>query len=110
MAVASTKLTAVKLLKHLKPNKIESEMTFGFDTPDKTGQVTAMLAILYGIMRIDTDRFKVIPDFENKILDGYFYAKGRIVLGYVLFHALQLYFKREIKFMIKQLRSLSSFD
>ena len=66
MAVASTKLTAVKLLKHLKPNKIESEMTFGFDTPDKTGQVTAMLAILYGIMRIDTDRFKVIPDFENK--------------------------------------------
>ncbi|MBR3645569.1 MAG: hypothetical protein IKN54_04055, partial [Lachnospiraceae bacterium] len=39
MAVASTKLTAVKLLKHLKPNKIESEMTFGFDTPDKTGQV-----------------------------------------------------------------------
>lgn len=110
MAYASTKQTVVKLARHLKPSKLEANLTFGFDSPDKTGKAIAILSMLYGIIHIDTDRFSIQPDFENKVLDGHFFIKGRFVLGYVLFLAFQLYIKREIKFVIKQFKNIASFN
>lgn len=91
-----------KLYNHIKPSKFAANLIFGFDSPDKTGKALAALGVLYGTIKIDTEKINIIPDFENKRLEGDVYAKGHFVMGYVLINVLKLYFKKEIHEIIER--------
>ena len=66
---------AFKLLRRLKPKKLAADLHYGFEDPCTTGQVLAGLSMLYPFWG---EHVSIIPDFEQKVLEGSLYIKGRI--------------------------------
>ena len=90
------------LLKRLKPKKINMKLHFGFDDPSVTGKVLAGLSIIYPFLG---DTTEIIPDFENKILEGKVYLKGRIRLCHFIWMALKLLLSRGVRISYKDIRN-----
>jgi hypothetical protein len=82
------------LLRIIKPKKGRLYVHYGFDDVETTGKVTMYAAILYGIIGADV---KILPDFENKVLEGDAYIKGHIRLIGVARIALRCYFNKNFK-------------
>lgn len=76
-----------RLLKHILPRKLYSRIVFGTGDPCTTGQALGVMGILYSFYG---DRVTIIPDFENKVLEGKHYARGRIRLITVLIIVIKL--------------------
>ncbi len=66
-----------KVLKHLIPKKLKGEVHFGLDDPASTGQALGVIAMFYGIYG---NQFKIIPNFEESVMEGDLFVKGRIRL------------------------------
>ena len=107
-ALVYTKETLFKVIKHIKPKKAEAYLKVGFDGPDKTGEMVGILSMLYGMNYFKKEKFEIVPDFENKVLEGNYKISGRFVLGYLAIIALKFYFKREIQFVIKQFKRINA--
>lgn len=90
------------LLKRLKPKKINVKVRFGFEDPCTTGQVLGGLSILYAFLG---DTIEIIPDFENQILKGYVYLKGRIRFCHFAATALKLLLSKDIRTSYKDIRN-----
>lgn len=69
------------LLKRLVPGKLTADVHYGFDDPCTTGKVLAGLGMLYPFIG---EHVQVMPDFENRVLEGNVYIKGKIH-GYYFF-------------------------
>ncbi len=91
-----------KTLKHILPRKIRGRVEFGLDDPSVTGQILGIIAILYPTIPADLD---ITPDFEEKKFEGELDASGHIVLGYVLYQVLRLILNKDVKALIKRVRS-----
>lgn len=91
-----------KVYNHIKPEKLEAKLVFGFDSPDKTGQALGILGLIYGTINIDKDKIQIIPDFEKRILEGTVYMKGHFVSGYIILQLFKLYFKKEVHDIIEK--------
>lgn len=65
------------LLGHIRPRKLKGDIEFGADNPATTGHILGLLSIFYGFYH---KSIKIIPNFEEKILKGQVYFKGRIRL------------------------------
>ena len=98
-----TVLTEVKrLLRSLRPKKIEGSVEFGFDDPAHTGYVLAAVSMIYPLIGEYTD---IRPDFEHKILKGRLLAEGKIRLLYFLVPAWNLYFNKDVKKTYEHIKS-----
>ncbi|MCI7594878.1 MAG: DUF2953 domain-containing protein [Lachnospiraceae bacterium] len=76
-----------RALKPTLPRKWLLTGNIGFEDPSLTGQLMAGVGILYPI---HGGHLQIIPDFERSHLEVKGYAKGKIVLGVVLYHLLIL--------------------
>ncbi len=101
-AYAYGKKMVLKLLKHLSPNRIKGNLYMGFEESYLTGEALGALGMIYGIFNINPKRFKVYPDFENKVFKGDIIFKGHIYLGVVIVYCLKFYFNENIKRIIKK--------
>lgn len=90
-----------KLLKALKPKKLTVNAHFGFEDPSLTGKVLAVLSMLYPFYG---DNISVQPDFENIILEGDFYIKGKIRLIHAVKLAWNLVWDKNVRITIKDTR------
>lgn len=90
------------LLRRLKPKKIRVKLKFGFEDPCTTGQVLGGLSMLYPFLG---DAAEIIPDFENKILEGNVYLKGRIRLCHIVALALKLLICKDVRTSYKDIRN-----
>lgn len=89
-----------KLLKHAFPTKTEGKITFGSTDPSVTGTVLAILGIS---LPFHQNRIAVTPLFENKnVLVGNIRIKGRIYGVVFLKTAFELYFNKNIKYVIRR--------
>jgi protein-arginine kinase activator protein McsA len=70
-----------KILKHILPHRLKSTIRFGTGDPCSTGQALGAMSILYSFYG---DKIIITPDFENKVLEGKHYARGRISLITIL--------------------------
>ncbi|MCR5624354.1 MAG: DUF2953 domain-containing protein, partial [Lachnospiraceae bacterium] len=82
----------VKILKHIRIKKIKSDLVIGTGEPDSTGMVFGMIACAMGAGGF---KIKATPDFDRKIFEGYFYAKGSMILGYLLILLAKAYMSKE---------------
>ena len=73
-----------------------------FEESYLTGEALGALGMIYGIFNINPKRFKVYPDFENKVFKGDIIFKGHIYLGVVIIYCLKFYFNENIKRIIKK--------
>jgi hypothetical protein len=94
------------MAKKILPRKLRADIHFGFDDPAMTGQVLAIASMFYALYYECVD---LEPDFENEVLEGTIYMKGKIRLLYfvsfVLKTGVDVWFNKEIKtFIMSKLR------
>lgn len=91
------------LLRHIRPRKVRAYLEFGTGDPCQTGQLLGVAAALMGIYR---DSVQIIPDFENEVLKGNFYCKGRIRAIVLLVIGIRVIRNRNIKTLINNFQTL----
>lgn len=96
-AVKRIKRYGVNGIKLLLPQKLNAQITFGFEDPYYTGKALGLIAALIPIYG---DHIDITPDFENKILKGHLKIKGRI-RRYKILHLLWKVYKDKDE-LIKQ--------
>lgn len=102
-AVVRVKKELFWYLGKLKPKKLEAQVRFGFEDPYYTGKVLAYLGVLYPIIGEHTE---IVPDFEQKILKGRIYVKGRIRISHLVHLAWKLFWDKNIR---KSYRDIKNF-
>ena len=88
------------LLHHVLPTKVEGDVTFGCDDPAITGTVLAVLGMTFPFHK---NRIHVNPlfDGENQ-LTGNVFLKGRIYGIVLIKAAIEIYFNKNIKYVINR--------
>ena len=84
----------ILLLKHLKPKKIYANMIIGTGDPCNTGLLFGGISILMGLWPGD---YTFVPDFDNKVIEGKAYCKGRIRVSVLLYHVIKLLLDDTVK-------------
>lgn len=90
-----------KILKAVGPKKIEGKARFGFDDPATTGKVLSFLAIVYPMIG---GSIIIIPEFDEEIIEGNLFLRGRIFIITLLIQGWKLYFNRDIRKVIKDFK------
>ncbi len=85
------------ILRYIAPTKLRANLHFGMESPYQTGQICMAASLLYPVYR---DAIQLEPDFEQRVLEGDFFLKGRIRLGHFVFVVLQVLVNRDFWFVI----------
>ena len=94
--VAKTMLkeSLYKLFKIISPRNIKGEINFGLEDPATTGFVLGLICIF---LPRRFKSLKIVPDFENVVLNGDITFKGHTSLVSVLIIGLKIYKQKRIR-------------
>lgn len=90
-----------KILKSIRPRKLKADVRFGTGSPDTTGYAFAVYGILCPYLGKEV---LLVPDFENAVLEGEFYAAGHITVFRILWNGLMLVMDKRLRELISKLR------
>lgn len=102
-ALRDCKKYFLKSWRHVRPRKLHGVVHFGMEDPAETGKVLGAVAMLFPVYR---DRLVIAPDFEQKILEGEFYARGRIQIGFFMLLGIQIVLNRNLLGRIQKVRNI----
>ncbi len=94
-------LRSGKIVRSLRPRKIEGHILFGTGSPDTTGYLMWVYGILSPYLG---QNLTVTPDFDTKILDGKLMAKGRIMIVILLVNGLKVGLDKKLHTFMKKLK------
>lgn len=97
----------VKLMLEIKPRSGNGYVRIGRDDPYSTAQAMQLAAFLYPFY---ADTIKVIPDFDQSILEGKLDIGGRVRLIIPAEAALRIFFNKELKLMYRKARHILELD
>lgn len=86
-----------RILRHIRPKRWEGSLYFGMSSPDQTGYILGIIALMMPLYR---DHLQVIPDFEQPRLEGKILIKGHMQVFTFLVTAFRLYRDQNIKRVI----------
>lgn len=86
------------LLGKLLPKRVWGDLHFGTDDPALTGEILGGISIFYPLFM---DNVKVVPDFQESVLEGELYLKGRIRLITIVRIAWKLYRDKNVRFVYR---------
>ncbi len=90
------------ILKKLRPRKLTANVKLGFDTPDTTGKLYG----LYWMFKPALGEHVVLePVFEEKVLEGDVFFKGRITIFTILVNALKVVLDKRFKPLINKFKN-----
>lgn len=89
------------LIRHIRPGKVRGSITFGFDDPYITGQVLSAASILYAWYG---RHLQITPVFEEEVIEGEGFFKGRIRMGTVLFLGIRILLNKNFRILLKRWR------
>ncbi len=89
------------LIKSVLPRKIKGNFLVGMGDPASTAQVLAIHGMLYPFIG---NHITITPDFENTIVEGDLFVKGRITVFKVLKTAIKVYFNRDVRKVLRLLK------
>jgi len=90
-----------KVIKHILPGKVKGHVRFGTNDPESTGKILGGVAMLYPLY---AGALTVIPSFEEKVLEGEIFVKGRIRLFTVGVPILRTYRSKDMKRLRKKVK------
>ncbi len=93
-----------KLLFSIRPRKIRGNLHFGAEMPDTTAQVLGYYSCAYPWIGKE---FVLIPHFEEEILKGDIFLRGKITVFTIVFLAAKVYFNKDVKRSLKLLKKES---
>ena len=89
-----------KLFRHILPRRFQARLRFGFDDPAVTGQVLGIICMFYALYG---NNLSLEPDFNEKVLEGECWIKGRIRAGAMIAILGRLFFQKRIRSWIFKL-------
>lgn len=92
-----------RLIRFLKPTQCEVDVEFGFSDPSVTGCVLAGASLIYPFVGKCVD---ITPNFDERILKGNAWIKGRIHALYFLIVLWNLLWNKNIRTTISHIRKL----
>lgn len=92
----------LKILKSIRPRVLKVNGEFGFNTPDTTGQVYGVYCMLRPSLG---ENVNLIPNFEESVLSGDVYFKGRITIFVLVINALRILFDKRLRPLMKKLKN-----
>ncbi len=92
-----------RIWKHIRPKRFQGTVHFGMEDPSSTGQILGAMSLL---MPLYQDHIVIAPDFEQKILEGQLYARGRVRMGFFLVLILQILLNRNLMQTIQEARTI----
>ncbi len=102
-ALRIIKKRALKILKHVRPKKLEGYVHFGFDDPFYTGEALAAASAFYPLYG---GKIILNPDFSGEALDGELKASGRVRIGTVLYHGLLTILSPDVRYVWRTVKKL----
>lgn len=90
------------LFRFLKLKRFELNIHYGFDDPCTTGQVLAILSMIYPFVG---DNMNVQPDFEENIFEGNFYLKGSGRLIFPVIYGIKLILDANVRETFSDIRN-----
>ena len=78
----------------MKPKKIYANMIIGTGDPCNTGLLFGGISILIGLWPGD---YTLVPDFDNKVIEGNIYCKGRVRVSVLLYHIIKIMLDDTVK-------------
>ncbi len=87
----------------LRPKKVKGYIHFGFEDPSATGICMGAASVLYAWY---PDQFELRPDFEQEILEGQLFFRGRLRLYVLVLIALRVWFNKDIRNMYRHWKEL----
>lgn len=100
-AFALCKKQIFKVLKSIKPRKIKGNLRYGSDDPYNVGKMMSIYGILFPIIH---DKIQVIPEYDEDIIEGDIYIKGKITVFVIIKAGVILFFNKDIRRMLKILK------
>jgi hypothetical protein len=88
----------LKIIKHILPKKYKADIIIGTGDPSSTGYVVGAVSILY---TVTGDKLKVMPNFNEKIIQGSLNAKGKIYLIVLLKNTLSIILDKRVRKIYK---------
>ena len=88
---------------YILPVRLKGELRIGMSDPAATGQLCAVLAMLlpwYG------ENFVFRPDFEQQVVEGEIFCRGRIRLGHFVRKVIWLICHRDFWYVVKRLKRI----
>ncbi len=89
---------ARKLLAHGSPRKIKGSIKFGTEDPCLTGEILGAAGIFYPLYG---ENFNIEPCFDQTVLEGTVFFKGRIYGIFLLISALRIIRSRDVRYIIR---------
>lgn len=90
------------IIRFLKPKKFSLNLHYGFEDPYTTGQVLAILSIIYPFVG---DNMSVQPDFENKIFEGDVYIKGKLRMILPTIYLIKLILNKNVRMTFTDMKN-----
>lgn len=87
-----------QIWRNIRPGKLKIAMEIGFDDPAATGQFVALYSMFYPWIY---HTVTLEPDFENPVLKGTFFCRGRVTVFVLLRAAWILYFDKNIRMFLR---------
>lgn len=91
-----------RLMRFLKPKKIKGMVRFGTEDPYLTGQILAVLSVLYPFYG---ENVEIYPEFDRKILEGDLEIKGHIRGSYVVIIMWNLIWDKNVRTAFKNIKT-----
>ncbi len=99
-AFEMVKKTLKGLFRHIKPYYLRAKIYYGADDPADTAKAVIAYSAIYPYFR---KQIRFNANFQEKVFEADFLAKGRIQIFRIVFLVLRAYFNKHIHKMIKLL-------
>lgn len=85
------------LFKEIMPVKYKINIHYGCDDPYRTGQLLMYISVFYGLSGLNMN---ITPDFNEKILEGDIYIKGRVRICKLLMIVFRVYRNKRFRELV----------
>lgn len=88
-------------MKSIRPRKLVANLHIGTGSPDTTGYLVAVYGMLLPVLG---NHITMEADFENAVWEGDVFAKGRITIFTIVLQACRVYFDKQLRIFIKEIK------
>lgn len=102
-AFGKIKEELLRLVKRLRPKKLNLTVEYGFEDPSMTGYTLALFGVMYPLLGGNVD---ITPDFQNKVFRGNGHVKGRIYIFHFVCIAVKLLLSKNVRQSYHDIRQI----
>lgn len=100
-AIALCVQSLLKILKSIRPRKIKGYIHIGKEDPYTMGKILSIYSMIYPLTH---DKIKFESEFDEELLEGNLFIKGKVTVIVLVIAAVRIYFNKNVRNLIKVLK------